>query len=185
VEEKSNMTMDRFRNMLDCRNKNDYNPSDSGNRQRAIPQFFDVPDFRTSTMGWNNLRHHVRMENVPDFVHLVGETVNVTVKSLVKKTYTLVGQCGGSVICHSIYLKHRHFVACTRARAIFVFLRGLRTHAAAAYTSRDTDVSRTGSLRRTNDLVGPQLLGMECADCMSLIAAEEGVSTESAATAAF
>jgi hypothetical protein len=28
------------------------------------------------------------MENVPDFVHLVGETVNVTVKSLVKKTYT-------------------------------------------------------------------------------------------------
>jgi hypothetical protein len=28
------------------------------------------------------------MENVPDFVHLVGETVNVTVKSLVKSTNT-------------------------------------------------------------------------------------------------
>ena len=28
------------------------------------------------------------MENVPDFVHLVGETVNVTVKSLVKSTTT-------------------------------------------------------------------------------------------------
>jgi hypothetical protein len=28
------------------------------------------------------------MENVPDFVHLVGETVNVTVKSLVKYTTT-------------------------------------------------------------------------------------------------
>ena len=28
------------------------------------------------------------VENVPDFVHLVGETANVTVKSLVKKKYT-------------------------------------------------------------------------------------------------
>ncbi len=68
-------------------------------------------------VGWINLRHHVPphgvenvpahfptgldksrivpdffppsgMENVPDFVHQVGETVNVTVKSLVKSTTT-------------------------------------------------------------------------------------------------
>ena len=36
-----------------------------------------------------------------------------------------------------------------------------------------------------NDLVGPQLLGVECADCMLLIAAEEGVTTALAVTAAF
>ena len=36
-----------------------------------------------------------------------------------------------------------------------------------------------------NDLVGPQLPGAECTDFMLLIAAEEGVPTELAATAAF
>ena len=36
-----------------------------------------------------------------------------------------------------------------------------------------------------NDLVGPQLPGAECTDFMLLIAAEEGVTTALAVTAAF
>jgi hypothetical protein len=49
--------------------------------------------------------------------------------------------------------------------------------------------SHTGSLHRSTSkyyfVINDQLLGVECADCMLLIAAEEGVTTALAVTAAF